>query len=108
MDLNAIAGNEATTVVTFLGETAKVTYKPSVITSKALETLESTSDAGGLADFLGGCVTSWELTRGPDPISPQDREAVMDLPLPLLRVIYMTVLKDAADAGEAESNSNDG
>lgn len=106
IDLSAIAGNEATTVVTFLGESAKVTYKPSEITSGMIERLDQKAD--GLANFIATVVLSWEITRGPDPVDPTDVETVKALPLPLLSAIYRQVMKDSANAGEAESNSNDG
>jgi hypothetical protein len=110
IDLNQLVANEATAVVNYMGQEAKVVYRPSEITARVLSAIDKDPDGGAepMFRFIGQVVASWDLTKGDQAIDPKDIDAIRDLPMKLSRAVYIAILEDNASLGEADSNSNDG
>lgn len=103
LDLAAVAINEATTTVDFMGQSARVTYKPSVITQEALE---NTSDDDGFLKFFSEAVSSWDVTEGKKKV-PIEPAALKKVPLVFLRAVFQSIMEDGGQ-GEAPAASSDG
>lgn len=103
-NLSALVGKTASTDVTFMDQTAKITYDPTVLTTENLNKADATDDA--FFALFCDLVKSWDVTKGQRkvPLTPKSLEGI---PLVFLRACFRAVMKDSS-AGEADSNSNDG
>lgn len=105
-NLSALAGQTVPAEIVFMGQTAKITYDPTVITTETL-TKADQSDT----EFFGlfcDLVKTWDVTKAGKkvPITPK---TLNDMPLVFLRAVFRAVLNDTQEsAGEAVSNSNGG
>lgn len=109
IDLGNIALDEATTMVRFGGQEAKVRYKPSVLTTRRLEQIQAEvekENADAFLQFLPEAIMEWDVTRGGE-MFPLDAEQMKDLPLVFVRAVYLAILSDAGQ-GEAPKPSDAG
>lgn len=90
LDLAAVAINEATITVDFMGQSAKITYRPSVITQEALE---NTSDDDGFMKFFCDAVSNWDVTHAKKKI-PLTPAAIKKVPLVFLRAVFQGIMED--------------
>lgn len=101
IDLLNITADKAVTTVDFGGGTAKITYRPTVITQEQLEKLDTEDD--GTIQFLIAAVSDWDIKRGTKKV-PLKLNELKTLPLPLLRAVALAILRDRGDSvGEAEA-----
>lgn len=103
LDLAQVAANEAAVTVNFMGQTAKVKYRPNVITQDALET--TTEDEGFVA-FFASVVVSWDVTVGKKKVL-LDPKSLKGVPLVFLRAVFMAIMEDGGQ-GEADAPSSAG
>jgi hypothetical protein len=109
IDLGNLAVDAATTMVHFGGQEAKITYRPSILTTRRLETIQSqieAEDADAFIKFLPDCITDWDVIKDGE-MFPLETEALKDLPLVFIRAVYLAILSDAGQ-GEAQKPSADG
>jgi hypothetical protein len=101
IDLSNISVDKAVTTVAFGGQTAKITYRPTVITQETLDNLDSEDD--GTIKFILACITDWDIKRGSKKV-PLNVKELKTLPLPLLRGVALAILRDRGDGvGESET-----
>jgi len=103
LDLAAVAINQATCSVDFMGQSAKIAYRPSVITQDALE---KTGTDDGFMEFFVAVVSDWDVTEGRKKI-PLTIPALKAIPLVLLRAIFQAIMEDGGQ-GEAPAASSGG
>lgn len=107
LNLTALAANEATVNVDFMGQSASVTYRPSALTQKRLQRLaKQQDDEKALNEFFTELVTDWDVTKGKAKV-PLTAEGLSDVPILFLRAV-MAAIMEAADSGEAGRLSNAG
>lgn len=109
IDLGNLSLDEATCMVKFGGQEAKIKYRPSIITTKRLNTIKAqieAEDADAFITFLPECIIEWDVTKDGE-MFPLERETLEELPLAFIRATYLAVLGDAGQ-GEAESPSDAG
>lgn len=111
LDIASIASNTAEIAFDVLGETAHITYLPNAITAERLEQIDlpqgDNEAHSPFVTFLADIITEWDLTRGSKTI-PLTPDEISKVPLPLLKAIYMEVMRDVADgeAGKASSGTS--
>lgn len=109
IDLGNLALDEATTMVKFGGQEAKVVYRPSVLTTRRLEQIQKeieNENADAFLEFLPDAIIEWDVTRGGE-MFPLNRDDLKDLPLVFVRAVYLAIMSDAGQ-GEARKPSEDG
>lgn len=107
IDIQAISVDHSTVDVHFGGDSAKVKYKLSAITTEAIEKIDaSDQDADEVIGFVRDIVIEWDLLAGGKPI-PFDMEPMKKIPLGILKQIMQKVLEDSGE-GEEQGNSDDG
>lgn len=102
-DLAAVAVNQASLTVDFMGQSAKIVYKPSVITQEALE---KTTEDDGFLSFFTECVATWDVTNGKKKV-PLEIAALKAVPLVFLRAVFEAIMEDGGQ-GEAPATSKGG
>lgn len=95
INLATAAVDEATTDVTYGGETSKVTYRPNVITQAALTEMDTKVD--GNMEFLVKTVVSWDVMLAPKKKLPITVEALKTVPLGFVRAVILAILGDRED-----------
>lgn len=103
LDLNALAGKTAVTNVSFLGQSTKVTYDPTVLTADALNKAQ-TSDEEFMPFFLT-LVKAWDVTRGKGKV-PLTKAGISSVPLVLLQAIFKTIMTEASDPTSGKASSD--
>lgn len=107
LDISNLAGNTAEIEFDVLDETGHVTYRPNVITAERLERIDERQEPGEpspFISFLVDVIEDWDVMRGSKKV-PLTVEGLDSVPLPLLKLIYVAMMKDVA-AGEAGKASN--
>lgn len=111
LDLSSVSLGKADTFVEFMGETAKVTYNPMILTADRLMAMdepvkgEESPDAGFLA-FFAELVLDWDVKKSGKKV-PLTVKGLRGVPLVLLRTIYTHIMTEAG-SGEAVRPSSDG
>lgn len=105
LNLNSLAGKVATTDVSFMGQTAKVSYDPTYITKETLTRATSESDDAFLVMFAT-LVKNWDVTKGTKKV-PLTTAGLAGVPLVFLRAVFHQIMSDAGsgaiDEGKASS-----
>ncbi len=112
IDLDNLATDQAVAAFTFMGQDAKVTYRPLAITTEALENIDKQADkdnADGFIEFIVDTVVDLDIKNGKKKV-PINAQSLKSLPLLLLRAVYRGIMADngPGSAGEAEGHSNAG
>lgn len=108
-DLDSLALDEATTVVSLYGQEAKVSYRPTGLTANHMARMNEAAEkdeTGPFIKMLAEILCSWDVTKGGEVV-PIEPDPMGELPLVLLRAIFLGILKDLSQ-GEAPSPSSDG
>lgn len=105
MDLANLSVNEATTVAYFMGQEAKITYRPMEVTPKRLEQVNSGNDEE-FYQFFADVVSAWDVKKGPKKV-PLTQEGLGDVPMALLRAVFNAIMSDTGqeEAGKGSSGS---
>lgn len=105
IDLAALAANTETVPFMYGGETATATFRPSVMTTDAVQkfTADSASEDEFL-DFISGLLTDWDVTDGGVKV-PIDRASLGAIPLGLLRAIVQAIMGGMDTSPEASRTS---
>lgn len=92
LDLNAVAVKRAKTTVNFLGESADITYNPSILTQEKVLTLRGGNDEDFFKVFCE-IVVDWDVKKGTRkvPLTPAGLKAV---PIIFLRACVKAVTED--------------
>lgn len=97
-DLNTLAGEKSTVAVHFMGQTAKVTYNPAMMTaSNHTKAVSGTDEA--FAEVFTGIVTDWDVKKGGRKV-PLTVAGLSEVPLPFIRAVYKALMNDSDDGGE--------
>lgn len=103
IDLSNLTIDKAATTVNFGGQSAKITYRPSLITQETLERLDEEDD--GTLQFLSNTLIEWDVKSSGKKV-PLNPKALRPLPLPFLRAVVLSIMRDRGDGvGEAEKPS---
>lgn len=112
INLAELQNDERTCEVTYEGQTAQVTYRPSAYTpalEDALQTaLESGRPSSGIARLLEGVLLRWELLDENGEELPTTYEVMRELPSAFLVKVINTVTADMQAGREDRKNSGDG
>lgn len=107
LNLTSLAGKTQTIDVKFMGQTCKVTFDPTVLTAANL-TKAQNGEEDEFVEFFTACVKSWDVTKGTKKV-PLTQKALQEVPLVLLRAIFMAIMADAGadvdEQGKASSGS---
>lgn len=110
LDLSSVTLGKAETFVEFMGETAKVTYNPLILTADRLMKMDEPTDDGspdaGFLAFFSELVLDWDVKKGGKKV-PLTPKALGGVPLVLLRTIFTHVMREAG-SGEVARPSSDG
>lgn len=109
IELTDLALDERTCVVTIGTQEAKITYRPSAITTGTMERLQKAEEAGDLGiitRFFSEIVHDWDVTKQGEKL-PITEENLREVPLVVLQGIFMAIMRDSG-RGEAQSTSSDG
>ena len=109
IDLGNLSLDEATTMVKFGGQEAKIKYRPSIITTKRLNKIKASiedEDVDAFITFLLETVIEWDVTKDGE-MFPLEFDAMSDLPMAFIRATYLAIMGDAGQ-GEADVPSGVG
>lgn len=109
LDLAALATNTHTITVDFMGQAARVTYKPAEVTTANVEEIDNAKSSEGadpFINFLCGVLTDWDVMIGKKKV-PLTVAGLKPVPLALLRAVFLAIMQEAG-SGEAGSPSSDG
>ena len=101
LDLAALVGKTAITVVPYMGENITITYDPTYITPQTLAAMQAGDDEA-FKEFFLKLVKTWDITSGAEKW-PLDADHVELTPLRILRAIYQSIIDAPTDreAGKA-------
>lgn len=108
IDLSNLAADEVTVVIFWSDDEAKVTYRPSALTTRTVEKMQAASEdeAEVFLDFLTKVMARWDVTAKKKKV-PITIDALKDVPLTFLRAVVIGIMEDSG-RGEVVRNSADG
>lgn len=99
IDLDSIESDIATCPVVYGGMDAKVQYRPSVLTPKAMAQFDNAKSYDEIADFIcgvdttPGLIVDWDIKRTKKKV-PVTAAGMSDIPLGLLRAVIEACMDD--------------
>jgi hypothetical protein len=105
-DLNALATKTAICKVEFMGQSALVTYNPSILTANNIATARKVGDEG-FVNFFSELVTDWDVKRGTKKV-PINMKGLTALPMPLLKAIFVEIMGHSGKDDEEGKASSGG
>jgi hypothetical protein len=107
IDIQAISRDHSTVTIHFGGDSAKVKYKLSAVTTEAIEKIDaSDQDADEVIGFIRDVILEWDLLAGGETI-PFEMEPMKKIPLGILQKTMKGILEDSGE-GEGQGTSDDG
>lgn len=103
LDLNTIATKTAITKVDFMGQSALVTYNPSLLTQENI--LKAQTGDSGFVEFFTELVKDWDVKRGPKKV-PITQKGLETIPLPFLKAVFRTIMKTGSHGDEEEGKAS--
>ena len=106
LDLNNLADNTARVEFEIMGETGFVVYRPMLVTEERIRAIEvkAKADESPFAEFFTEVLADWDVMYGSKKV-PINVKGISGLPLPLLRAIYVAILRDTGTGGQGNSSS---
>ena len=105
-DLNALATRSAKTNVDFMGQSAVVTYNPSLLTQASYDKAKNGDDAD-FAAFFCDLVDDWDVKRGNKKV-PLTPAGIQTVPLVFIKAVYNKIMSADPEVAEQGKASNDG
>lgn len=104
IQLNDLATQEATAVVEYGGDTAKVVFKPGVLTAEWLEKADTVREVDELIDLLADLLLRWDVKKGQKSFPP-NKKNLREVPVSFLRTVVNTIVENQNDGlGEADGS----
>lgn len=104
LNLDAVASKTATVTVDYMGQSALITYNPSVLTQENITRAQKGDEQ--FVDVFVSLIRDWDVKRGTRKV-PISMKGLVGIPLPFLRAVFRAVMRDTA-GGTEEGNSSSG
>lgn len=99
LDLNSLATKSATISVVYMGQTAQITYKPSLLTQGNITKARETDQR--FTEFFCSLVKDWDVKKAQRKV-PITTKGLMDVPYPFLRSVFQHILYETGNEGQVE------